>query len=130
NLRPFFFEHPNDLRGSGRRLSFFHTVANACFYILPSMGIFCLLTIALFKADIGRVIDWLSGHVFGLLAGLLLLTYGLNALLRPDAIIRSLRSVFPDSEREIEKQYRSVMALVRALGAFLSALSLFILNKL
>lgn len=130
NLRPFFLEQSDDLRDSRRRLSFSNSVAGACLHILPSVGVFCLLTIALFKADSDRIVDWLSGHVFALFGGLFLLTYGLAALLRPDVVIRSLRSAFPDREREIEERYSSAKAFIRALGAFLSILSLYILNML
>jgi hypothetical protein len=130
NLQPFFFEQSDDLRSSERRFSFLRSVALASLYILPSAGIFCLLAIALFKADTDRVIDWLSGNVFDLLGGLLLLTYGLKCLLWPDRVIRSLRSVFPDSEPEFEEQYRSVIWIVRSIGVGMSALSLFILKKL
>lgn len=130
NLRPFFVEQSDDQQGSERRLSFLNSLFFACLYILPSVGVFCLLAIALFKADTDRIVDWLSGHVFALFGGLFLLTYGLAALLRPDLVIRSLRSAFPDREREIEERYSSAKAFVRALGAFLSGFSLYILARL
>jgi hypothetical protein len=130
NLRPFYLEQSDDLRGSERRLSFSDTVAGACLYILPSVAVFCLLAIALFKADKDRIIDWLSDHVFELFGELFLLTYGLVALLRPDVVIRSLRGAFPDREREIEERYSSVKVVVRSLGAFLSLFSLYVLNRL
>ena len=126
-MRPFF-EHSGDLRGSQPCLRFGARVAAACLYTLPSVAIFYILTLALFKNDTHRIIDRLSGHVIGLLGGLFLLIYGLVSLLRPDVVLRWVRSAYPD--RDLGERNPSVQHFVRVLGAFASAFGLFILKSL
>jgi hypothetical protein len=127
NMRPFF-EQFVDLRGSQPSLRFGARSAAAFLLILPSVAIFCILVLAFFKDDRHRLIDWLSGHAIGLFGGLFLLTYGLVALLRPDVVLRWVRSAYPD--RDLGERNPSVQGFIRVLGVFVSAFGLFIFKSL
>ncbi len=126
-MRPFF-EQPSDLRGSKPSLSSWARFAAASLYAIPSVAIFCILILALFRNDPHRLFDWLTGHVIGLVGGLFLLTYGFVALLRPDVVLRWVGSAYPDydlGQRNVSVQY-----FVRVLGAFVAAFGLFVFKSL
>jgi hypothetical protein len=127
NMRPFF-EQPGDLSGSQPSLRSGAKFAAASLYTIPSVAIFCLLTLALFRNNTHRLFDWLAGHVIGLVGGLFLLTYGLVALLRPDMVLRWVGSAYPDYD--LGQRNPSVQHFVRGLGAFVSAFGLYIFKSL
>jgi len=127
NMRPFF-EQPNELPGTHTSLSPSAKYAAVSIYTIPSLAIFCLLVLALFRNDRQRLFEWLTGHVIGLLGGLFLLTYGLIALLRPDVVIRWVGSAYPDYD--LGERNPSVQHFVRGLGVFVSAFGLFIFKSL
>lgn len=127
NMRPFF-EQSSNLRGSRSSLRFGPRVAATLLYLLPSFGIVCILTIAFLRSDTHRLIDWMRGHGGGLIGGLFLLTYGLFALLRPDMILRWVRSAYPDPG--FSDRNPSLRPFIRGLGALVSVFGLFILKSL
>jgi hypothetical protein len=122
-----FFEQPGDLRGSQPCLSSVARFAAASLYAIPSVAIFCILTLALSRNG-HRLFDWLTGHVIGLGGGLFLLTYGLVALLRPDVVLRWVGSAYPDYD--LGQRNPSVQHFVRGLGAFVAAFGLFVFKGL
>jgi hypothetical protein len=127
NLRPFF-ERPAALRGSQPNLSSGARFAAASLYAIPSVAIFCILTLALLRNDTHRLFDWLTGHAIGLVGGLFLLTYGLLALLRPDVVLRWVGSAYPDYD--LAQRNPSLHHFVRGLGAFVAAFGLFVFKSL
>jgi hypothetical protein len=84
------------------------------------------MVFALFKNDTHRLVDWVTGHILGWIGGLFLVVYGLMALVRPDVILRWLRSAYPDANLE----GTSAQLFVRALGAFVCGLGLLALKSL
>ena len=126
-MRPFF-EQPSDLRGPHPSLKPGAKFAAASLYTVPSLAIFCVLVLALFRNDTHRLLDWLAGHVIAVAGGLFLVTYGLVALLRPDVVIRWIGAACPDYD--LGQRNPSVQHFVRGLGAFLSAFGLSILKGL
>jgi hypothetical protein len=124
NRRPFFFEQSDDVGRSEPNLRLSDAVFLACVYILPAVGVFCILTVALFKNDPYRIIGWVTGHIFELFGTLFILTYGLVGLFRPDVVLRHVLSNYPD--RESLSRQASVQNCVRALGAFTTALTLYV----
>jgi len=127
NMRPFF-EQPGALRGSQPSLSSGARFAAASLYAIPSVAIFCILMLALFRNDKHRLFDWLTGHVIGLVGGLFLLTYGLVALLRPDVVPSWVGSAYPDYD--LAQRNASIQHFVRGLGAFVAAFGLFVFKSL
>ena len=127
NMRPFF-EQPSGPSGSRPSLRSGPRVGTALLYSLPSVAIFCILTLALLRSDSHRLIEWLGGHVGGLVGGLFLLTYGLVAALRPDVVLKWVRSAHPD--REFGERNPSLLPFVRGLGAVVFAFGILIFKSL
>lgn len=127
NMRPFI-QQPGDLRSSQPSLSSGARFAAASLYTIPSVAIFCILTLALFRNDTHRLFEWLTGHLIGLGGGLFLLMYGLLALLRPDVVLRWVGPAGLDYD--LGQRNPSVQYFVRGLGAFVAAFGLFVLKSL
>ncbi|HVZ60140.1 MAG TPA: hypothetical protein VG892_05090 [Terriglobales bacterium] len=121
-----FFEQTGEPREPGLRSG--AKFAAASLYLIPSVAIFCILTFALLMNDTPHLIEWLMGHVIGLVGGLFLLTYGLVALLRPDIVLRWIGSAYTDYD--LGQQSASLQHFVRGIGMFVSALGLFIFKGL
>jgi hypothetical protein len=122
--RPFFFEQSGDVGRAEPKLRLSDAVFLASIYILPAVGVFCILTVALFKNDPSRIIDWVTGHIFELFGTLIGLIYGLVGLFRPDVVLRHFLSNYHDRESLLRQA--SAQNYVRALGAFVTALTLYV----
>ena len=125
NMR-VFFERSDDPHGSHSNLKPPARFAAVALYVIPSLAIFCVLVLALFKNDTHQLFGWLTDHLVAMVGGLFLLTYGLIALLRPDVVIRWVGSAYPN----YDLGGRTVQHFVRGLGLFLAAFGLFILKSL
>ena len=126
-MRPFFLP-TRDLLGSQPALRSEVRFAIVSLYAIAGMAIFCILSFALLRSDMHRLLDWVAGHAIGLFGGLFLLTYGLLALLRPDIVLRWIGSAY--SDYDFNQRSPSAQHFVRGIGVFVAALSLIILKNL
>lgn len=125
-MRPFF-EKSGDPQSSPASLKLGHRIAGTLLCAAPTLAIFCILMLALYKNGTHRLIRWLSGHVVTLVGGLFLLIYGLVTLLRPDIVLRGIQSAYPD--RKIGEHNLAAERFMQILGLFLLGLSLLLFLK-
>jgi hypothetical protein len=120
DMRPFFLQS-GDLPGwkSNRRSSARFAIASV--YLIPSIAIYCILTIAIFKNDKQVLFTWLMEHTYSVIGGFVTLIYGLMALLRPDVVIKWALSQYPGYN--LEELNPWISHLTRISGVIMCVLS-------
>lgn len=107
--------HPFFLKPRGSRDVLSSKYMPAALFIVPSVFMFFLLFKIFLRSNKEILAHWLTSHLGGMVAGIFFTVVGLNCLLRPQNVIRTANSPYPNTKPDEENLTSRL--IVRFLGA-------------